>query len=242
MLTAVNSTALPATSRSRNAIDDLWEQRASIVVRNREASAAFDQARKRMPAWALPGPQYINAKGEKCGPIVGWPEVEDVAAVGLPQHADAFRYIRPSPHQTIRDFKTVLQFDLRNPKRRAALKERYREKLAVIKKRLDQRDFEEEKWGLLAAEGQLDVHSDALCEIEKAILALNDNSPAWLTAISIIEIGREIAYDDVGTEEPSVEFHIKVLQASSRGLKGRLAADAHSILSGLTLRQVGCFG
>jgi hypothetical protein len=112
----------------------------------------------------------------------------------------------------------------------------------VIKKRLDQRDFEEEKWGLLAAEGQLDVHSDALCEIEKAILALNDNSPAWLTAISIIEIGREIAYDDVGTEEPSVEFHIKVLQASSRGLKGRLAADAHSILSGLTLRQVGCFG
>ncbi len=241
MLTAVSAITQPARSEDAGTINDLWERRAAVVVKYRRAREDYNNARKRMPKWALIGPQYINAKGEKCGPTVGWPEVADVAAVGLPEHEGSFRAIRPSPLTAVSDFKLLLGMCLHNPERRKELKLRYREKLARIRERLNQKKQEEDRSGLTAATVQLETHGDALYEIEEQIIALEDYTAAGIAAVACIEIGRDISHDDVATDEPEVSFHVRILRSTADKLNGRLGADVRAILSGLPLKQIGGF-
>lgn len=240
MLTAVSS-EVSATTVGKDSIEDLWEQRAAIIVKYRAALKAYSQAESALPEWADSGPRDINHLGEKCGANVGWPEVKDVAAVGVPDREGSYRVIRPSPYDIKNHFRMSLNLWLHNKAQRQKLKEIYRAKLDVVRTRIKERDELRDKLGLTAASNAMDWYADALYEIDQQIKEMADGSPAWLAAGAILEIGCNMGPKVTISESPELQFYAGILRSMSNRLRGRIAQDAAAVLSDTPLHKLGCY-
>jgi sRNA-binding protein len=83
--TAAPAIALPAPADAANA---LWAERQSLVERLAQLSAEYSAAYEKLPAWAMAGPERIDADGNPCGDLSSWPLVEDLTPLAEPDAKD----------------------------------------------------------------------------------------------------------------------------------------------------------
>ena len=89
--TTAPAIALPAPADPTNA---LWAERQNHVERLAQLCAEYSVAHDKLPAWALPGLERIDANGDFCGELRAWPLVEDLTPPSVGE-----RIVRPSVHQ-----------------------------------------------------------------------------------------------------------------------------------------------
>jgi hypothetical protein len=133
-----------------------------------------------MPAWALPGPEFLESDGSLSGHITGWPAIE---LVETSLYRGAKRILRPSPHHLRQIFDSSKSIF---GERAALLK--YREGLRALATRRKARDAEKNRSGLTAAEAALDALYDRLEAVNIEIEALSPSTPNAAAARIVVEV------------------------------------------------------
>src|ERR1700722_10280826 len=161
VLSTAPAIALPAPADAANA---LWAERQKCVERLAQLSAEYSAAYDKLPAWAMAGPERIDADGNACGEISSWPLIENVAPLPMGE-----RIVRPAIWQAKEHFDFAVSVFGSTPKSRENCRATMRRNIRAIVVRLRERKR-------LYAELDLDnlgrAMSDActaMCEVEDAI-------------------------------------------------------------------------
>jgi hypothetical protein len=178
---AIPALALPAIANAESdaELPRLWRRRRALLLGINHAQEQFAVASDAMPAWARPGEEHMNEKGERVGYVVGWPEIENPTPASI---SGGYRLIRPSPA----DVKINLQnyvslFGRRGPGRKAKLAS-YVECMKRVRARIAAQNTEQEKAGLDVIERRMEGLSEALSEIERDI----ENLPPSLNMVAAV--------------------------------------------------------
>jgi hypothetical protein len=175
--TAAPAIALPAPVDAANA---LWAQRQKHVVRLLQLSHEYNAAHVKLPAWAMSGPERLDASGNFCGNDVSWPLVEDLTPPSMGE-----RIVRPAIYQAKDNFEfavRVLGFSRENC--RATM----RRNIKAIVARLRTRKQLYAELGLDRIDREMNDACTAMCEAEDAIGEL-EQSPNVVAAQLLASLG-----------------------------------------------------
>src|SRR4051794_6605203 len=126
--TTAPAIALPAPADPTNA---LWAERQNHVERLAQLCAEYSVAHDKLPAWALPGLERIDANGDFCGELRAWPLVEDLTPPSVGE-----RIVRPSVHQAKENFEFAVRVFGSTPAFRARCRATMRRNIKAIVARL----------------------------------------------------------------------------------------------------------
>jgi hypothetical protein len=179
-LTAAPAIALPAPVDAANA---LWAERQKHVERLAQLSNEFTQAHDKLPAWAMSGPERLDASGNFCGNDVSWPLVEDLTPPSMGE-----RIVRPSIYQAKEHFDFAVSVFASSPKTRENCRATMRRNIKAIVARLRERKRLYAELGLDRIDrDQIDACT-AMCEVEDAIGEL-EQSPNVVAAQLLASLG-----------------------------------------------------
>jgi hypothetical protein len=181
-LTAAPAIALPAPVDAANA---LWAERQKHVERLAQLSNEFTQAHDKLPAWAMSGPERLDASGNFCGNDVSWPLVEDLTPPSMGE-----RIVRPSIYQAKEHFDFAVSVFASSPKTRENCRATMRRNIKAIVARLRERKRLYAELGLDRIDrDQIDACT-AMCEVEDAIGEL-EQSPNVVAAQLLASLGND---------------------------------------------------
>jgi hypothetical protein len=159
--TAAPAIALPAPADTTNV---LWAERQKHVERISLLCAEYSVASDKLPAWALPGPERIDANGNFCGELRAWPLVEDLAPPSVGE-----RIVRPSIQQAKDNFEFAVRVFCSTPAFRERCRATMRRNIKAIVARLKARKQLYAQLGLDRIDRELSDVCIAMCETEDAI-------------------------------------------------------------------------
>jgi hypothetical protein len=159
--TAAPAIALPAPVDAANV---LWAERQRLVDRLLHLSRDYGAAHAKLPAWAVSGPERLDASGNFCGNHVAWPLAEDLTPPSIGE-----RIVRPSIYQEKENFEFAVRVFGSTPafrkKRRAAMLRN----IKAILVRLRERKRLYTELGLYRIDREMSDSCIAMCEAEDAI-------------------------------------------------------------------------
>jgi hypothetical protein len=171
--TAAPAIALPAPADIANA---LWADRQASVDTLRQLSTINDKARAQLPAWALAGPERIDAAGNACGEISSWPLIENVMPPPMGE-----RIVRPAIWQAKEHFDFAVSVFGSTPKFRENCRATMRRSIKAIVARLRERKRLYEQLNLNELDRQITAACNAILAAEEAIGEL-EQSPNVVAA------------------------------------------------------------
>jgi hypothetical protein len=128
VFTAAPAIALPAPVDAANV---LWAERQKQVNLLLHLSREYDAGNDKLPAWAVSGPERLDANGNFCGDIVAWPLVEDLTPPNMGE-----RIVRPSIYQAKEHFDFAVSVFASSPKTRENCRATMRRSIKAIVMRL----------------------------------------------------------------------------------------------------------
>jgi hypothetical protein len=162
--TAAPAIALPAPVDAANV---LWAERQRHVDRLLHLSRDYGAAHAKLPAWAISGPERLDASGNFCGDHVAWPLAEDLTPPSIGE-----RIVRPSIYQEKENFEFAVRVFGSTPafrkKRRAAMLRN----IKTILVRLRERKRLYTELGLYRIDREMSDACIAMCKAEDAIREL----------------------------------------------------------------------
>jgi hypothetical protein len=215
-VTASSAVTTPAASLpSESRLASLWTARSALVQRRNARRREYHRAWDSVPAWARSGPSFMNDKGERCGSVVGWPEV----AV-LPERPPGgeLRCIRINPYELRNAFSLSVAALPEGSPEREGNRASYRAAMRALLPRIREARAERRRCGVARLEQELDAMNDEQWELEQTILALDRPSINQSVAILLIGASREIGLGNSVAEPQDSEFHHAVMVL--RGLQG----------------------
>jgi hypothetical protein len=159
--TTAPAIALPAPVDAANS---LWAERQKHVDRLAYLANEYDAAHNKLPAWAMSGPERIDANGNFCGDLVAWPLVEDLTPPSLEE-----RIVRPAIYQAKENFEFAVRVFGSTPAFRARCRATMRRNIKAIVARLRARHQLYVELGLDRIDGEMSDTCTAMCEVEDAI-------------------------------------------------------------------------
>jgi hypothetical protein len=178
--TAAPAIALPAPVDAANA---LWAERQKHVVRLLQLSHEYNAAHDKLPAWAMSGPERLDANGNFCGNNVAWPLVEDLTPPSMGE-----RIVRPSIYQAKDNFDFAVSVFASSPKSRENCRANMRRNIKAIVARLRTRKQLYAELGLDRIDREMSDACTAMCEAEDAIGEL-EQSPNVVAAQLLASLG-----------------------------------------------------
>jgi hypothetical protein len=178
--TAAPAIALPAPVDAANA---LWAERQKHVVRLLQLSHEYNAAHDKLPAWAMSGPERLDASGNFCGNDVSWPLVEDLTPPSVGE-----RIVRPSIYQAKEHFDFAVNVFASSPKTRENCRAAMRRNIKAIVARLRTRHQLYVELGLDRIDREMSDACTAMCETEDAIGEL-EQSPNVVAAQLLASLG-----------------------------------------------------
>jgi hypothetical protein len=180
--TAAPAIALPAPVDAANA---LWAERQKHVVRLLQLSHEYNAAHDKLPAWAMSGPERLDANGNFCGDNVAWPLVEDLTPPSMGE-----RIVRPSIYQAKEHFDFAVSVFASSPKTRENCRAAMRRNIKAIVARLRDRKRLYAELGLDRIDREMSDACTAMCEAEDAIGEL-EQSPNVVAAQLLASLGND---------------------------------------------------
>jgi hypothetical protein len=180
--TAAPAIALPAPVDAANA---LWAERQKHVVRLLQLSHEYNAAHDKLPAWAVSGPERLDASGNFCGNDVSWPLVEDLTPPSMGE-----RIVRPSIYQAKEHFDFAVNVFASSPKTRENCRAAMRRNIKAIVARLRDRKRLYAELGLDRIDREMSDACTAMCETEDAIGEL-EQSPNVVAAQLLASLGND---------------------------------------------------
>jgi hypothetical protein len=159
--TAAPAIALPALADTANV---LWAERQRHVERLARLSAQYSAAYDKLPAWAMAGPERIDADGNACGEISSWPLIENVAPPPIGE-----RIVRPAIWQAKENFDFAVSVFASSPKFRENCRATMRRSIKTIVVRLRARKQLYAELGLDYLDRAMSDACTAMCEVEDTI-------------------------------------------------------------------------
>lgn len=204
---------------TQETVAELWAIRRGLRTELRRATAMRDAAIARMPAWAAPGPKYIDTRGRRVGETVHWPEIRGVKP---PEILGAVRQLRPSPYELRRNTMHGLagpQVGLAN----------YRAALRLLAERRRAQRIEEDRVGLFEREAALREAENRVDTVSEAIIGHAEHS--FDAVAAKILIGAQYEQMHSSPADMALENVLSALRAARPGLTGLIAADVDEIFS-----------
>jgi hypothetical protein len=186
--TAAPAIALPAPADTANA---LWAERQSLVERLAQLSTEYWAAHDKLPAWAMAGPERIDADGNPCGDISSWPLVEDLTPPRLGE-----RIVRPSIHQAKEHFEFAVSVFGSTPKFRENCRATMRRSIKATVARLRARNRLYAELGLYELDRAMCAACTAMCDVEDTIGEL-EQSPNVIAATVLARLGTDCSRSDI---------------------------------------------
>lgn len=231
---ALSASPALAIEPANSELQDLWRRRAELMRASSESSRAVNAAEAMLPAWANNGPCYINSSGERCGMVVGWPEL-NMENFQLPTVAHAFKCVRYSVTDLKKEYQRTCETLRFKPYENPQLRASYRAKIRSVIARIREQRAEEKKVGLPALYKRSDEVIEELLNVEGRIRQIADQCAFdGLAAVSMIERDYDCKYDRDGDVEEEGELGRvvrDVLQTIKPHLSGVLASDAERVLA-----------
>jgi hypothetical protein len=159
--TAAPAIALPAPVDAANV---LWAERQRHVDRLQLLSHDYDAAHAKLPAWAISGPERLDANGNFCGDHVAWPLIEDLTPPSIGE-----RIVRPSIYQAKEHFDFAVSVFASSPKTRENCRATMRRNIKAIVARLRARKRLYAELGLDRIDREMSEACIAMCQAEDAI-------------------------------------------------------------------------
>jgi len=180
--TAAPAIALPAPVDAANA---LWAERQKHVVRLLQLSHEYNAAHDKLPAWAMSGPERLDASGNFCGNDVSWPLVEDLTPPSMGE-----RIVRPAIYQAKENFEFAVRVfgSGSTPAFRERCRANMRRSIRAIVVRLRERNHIYAELGLDRIDREMNDACTAMCEVEDAIGEL-EQSPNVVAAQLLASLG-----------------------------------------------------
>lgn len=166
--TAAPAIAMPAPADIANI---LWAERQSHVEWLARLDAEYSAAHDKLPAWAAPGLERINADGDACGDISAWPLIEDLTPPRLGK-----RIVRPSIQQAKGHFEFAVSVFGSTPKFRENCRATMRRSIKAIVARLRARHALYVELGLDNLDREMIAACTAISAVEDAISELEQSS------------------------------------------------------------------
>lgn len=185
------SVAFPAPSV--DAANIRWAERQFQIEQLRRLATAYDVAAAKLPAWAAPGPERIDAEGNFCGTIVAWPQIENLA----PAHTGE-RIVRPAIWQAREHFELSARIFASSPKSREGSRAAMRRSIRAIVARLRKRNRLYDELGLTTLDREMSDACTAMCAAEDAI-AMLEQSPNVVAAHVMASICDNCSNADVAS-------------------------------------------
>jgi hypothetical protein len=148
-----------------------WAERQFRVDQLARLSKAYDAAYENLPAWAKSGPERIDTEGNLCGPVINWPQAENVEPAKIGE-----RIVRPSIWQAREDFEFAARVFARSPASREKYRAAMRQSIRAVVARLRERRRLNDEIGITALEHGMDEACRAICAAEDSIAALEPSS------------------------------------------------------------------
>jgi hypothetical protein len=180
--TAAPAIALPAPADAANA---LWAERQKHVERLAQLANVYTQAHDKLPAWAMSGPERLDASGNFCGNDVNWPLVEDLTPPSMGE-----RIVRPTIYQAKDNFDFAVSAFASSPKSRENCRANMRRNIKAIVARLRARKRLYAELGLDRIDREMNDACTAMCEAEDAIGEL-EQSPNVVAAQLLAGLGND---------------------------------------------------
>jgi len=180
--TAAPAIALPAPADTATA---LWADRQASVERLNGLSAAYDAASAKLPAWAHPGPERIDADGNACGEISNWPLIENVTPPPMGE-----RIVRPAIWQAKEHFEFAVSVFGTTPKFRENCRATMRRSIKAIAARLRERKRLYDELNLNELDRQMTAACNAILAAEEAIGEL-EQSPNVVAAQLLVGLSND---------------------------------------------------
>jgi hypothetical protein len=172
--TATPAIALPVPADAANA---LWAERQKHVERMAQLCAEYEAAEDKLPAWAKPGLDRIDADGNFCGQIWGWPLVEDLTPPRVGE-----RIVRSSIRQAKENFEFAVRVFGSTPAFRERCRASMRRNIRAIVARLRERERLYTELGLNDLSQAISDACTSMSEAEDAIGELT-SSPNVVAAM-----------------------------------------------------------
>jgi hypothetical protein len=173
-----------------DAANVLWAERQKNVDRLLHLSREYDAAHDKLPAWAISGPERLDANGNFCGDHVAWPLAEDLTPPSIGE-----RIIRPSIYQEKENFEFAVRVFGSTPafrKRRRAAMQR---NIKAIVARLRERKRLYIELGLDRIDREMSDACITMCEAEDAIRNL-PTAPNVVAAIVLAGLSNDCNRSD----------------------------------------------
>jgi hypothetical protein len=180
--TAAPAIALPAPVDAANV---LWAERQKHVERLAHLSNEYNAAHDKLPAWAMSGPERLDANGNFCGNNVAWPLVEDLTPPSVGE-----RIVRPAIYQAKEHFDFAVSVFASSPKTRENCRAAMRRNIKAIVARLRDRKRLYAELGLDRIDREMSDACTAMCEAEDAIGEL-EQSPNVVAAQLLASLGND---------------------------------------------------
>ncbi|NJO53842.1 MAG: hypothetical protein HC829_02490 [Bacteroidales bacterium] len=220
--------ALPAAagagpSQYAAAANALWEQYCELSAETRALDVEFERARAALPAWARPGPEFMNHDGDLVGDEIGWPEMANPTPA---RFQGARRRVRHSLYTLKQEFEFSCMH--RAPGDRPRQRAIFREMVRAFVARCREQDAERERVGVTAITARQEQISDQLDTISDQLREMPETPNAVAAAILIVATGEahrdNPLFDDNGDIGPTA---LRFLQPQ---LSGRIAEDVRAVL------------
>jgi hypothetical protein len=220
--------ALPAAagagpSQYAAAANALWEQYCELSAETRALDVEFERARAALPAWARPGPEFMDAAGNRFGNEIGWPEVANPTPARV--HG-AQRRVRHSLYTIKQEFEFCCLHlsPADRPRQRAIFRERVRAFVA----RCREQDAERERGGVTAITARQKQISDQLDAISDQLREMPETPNAVAALILIAATGTSHRNNPVFDDEDDVGAI--ALRFMGPMLSGQIAEDVADVL------------
>jgi hypothetical protein len=188
--TTAPAIALPPPADKANA---LWADRQVSVDNLLQLSLAYDKARSQLPAWAMAGPERIDADGNACGEISSWPLIEDVAPPRMGE-----RIVRPAIWQAKEHFEVAVRVFASSPKSRETCRATMRRNVKAIIVRLRERRRLYEELNLNQLDRQMIAACNAIVAAEETISEL-EQSPNVVAAQLLASLSNDCSRTSCAT-------------------------------------------
>jgi hypothetical protein len=162
--TATPAIALPAPVDAANA---LRAERQKHVVRLLQLSHEYNAAHDKLPAWAMSGPERLDASGNFCGNDVNWPLVVDLTPPSMGE-----RIVRPAIYQAKDNFEFAVRVFGSTPAFRERCRANMRRNIKAIVARLRDRKRLYSELGLDRIDREMSDACIEMCKAEDAIREL----------------------------------------------------------------------
>jgi hypothetical protein len=231
---------LPAVAREpaldTDSADDralaLWERRHTFRQPILDAERRVREAKGRMPAWALPGPRFIDFDGSAVGGESHWPAVEGIRPSG---GAGRYRVVRPDPGMLRMAFDSssaILGRENALPK--------YRQELRELARRVRAQKSEEERTGLAAANRAASALSAQAGQVEDEIMALAPATPNAAAARILVEAMSTPNFQEPVSASSAMTVAAVALEHLRPALRGIIKAHVDEILDNPGRRLGSC--